>query len=562
MSRIAHALVSAIAGADLARFESSRRDLGQTQEDILLKTLAANADSRYGREHSFASVRSRADFRRLVPFSDYESLRSRVEAIRSPRDRELTGEDVILFEPTSGSSGAKKLIPYTRGLRRQFSRGANAWIADLYRAYPGIRMGRHLWSITPAARTPAARSQEGAKRTKGMREGFDDDSGYLGLAGSILKRIFLLPSRLKDFGDMEDYYAAVSALLASAGDLSLVSVWNPAAFSIMLENLERHAEGCVFALMDGRIQLPSGSACPFRLPRDPDRARFFAKAAEDFARTGDKRAFYAALWPRLALVSAWGDAESAAGFEELRSLFPKAAFQKKGLLATEGIMTFPLSAAGGNVLAITSHFFEFLPEGEEAPIGMPGPALSAGELEPGKRYSIILTTAGGLYRYCIGDSVSVRGWYGGIPLLDFVSRRSVVDLCGEKLHEDFARSCLERARKEAGIETGFCMLAPDSSNGRPCYTLYAEAPSMDKQGERAAALLSRLENLLCENYHYDYARRLGQLAPPRLFLVSADGRSDFIKAKAADGMRLGDVKMRALDSGRLWSSLFKGGYSA
>jgi len=42
----------------------------------------------------------------------------------------LTEEPVLLLEPTSGSTSAKKLIPYTRGLQREFSSAIGKWLWD------------------------------------------------------------------------------------------------------------------------------------------------------------------------------------------------------------------------------------------------------------------------------------------------------------------------------------------------------------------------------------------------------------------------------------------------
>ena len=46
----------------------------------------------------------------------------------------LTRDRVTLFEPTSGSSGAGKLIPSTVSLQQQFHRGIRPWIANLFLA--------------------------------------------------------------------------------------------------------------------------------------------------------------------------------------------------------------------------------------------------------------------------------------------------------------------------------------------------------------------------------------------------------------------------------------------
>ena len=83
-------------------------------------------------------------------------------------------------------------------------------------------------------------------------------------------------------------------------------------------------------------------------------------------------------------------------------------------------MSLPLSDhTSSGVLAINTNFYEFIPESE---IGSLGDTLLCNELETGKRYHIILTTASGLYRYDINDIVEVHGFYKCCPMISFVRK--------------------------------------------------------------------------------------------------------------------------------------------
>ena len=53
------------------------------QQRALLGMLAANAGSRYGRDHGFAGIRSIADFQAAVPINSYEDLRPYVDQVVS-----------------------------------------------------------------------------------------------------------------------------------------------------------------------------------------------------------------------------------------------------------------------------------------------------------------------------------------------------------------------------------------------------------------------------------------------------------------------------------------------
>jgi hypothetical protein len=237
-----------------------------------------------------------------------------------------------------------------------------------------------------------------------------------------------------------------------------------------------------------------------------------------------------AAWPKLRVVSCWADANAAAPAAALAKKFPHAMIQPKGLLSTEGFVTIPYD--GEHVLAYRSHFYEFR-SGDDVRL--------AHELEVGKRYEVILTTGGGLTRYATEDVVEVTGYREQAPLLKFIGRAShVSDHFGEKLHEIFVRERMQLVLRD--VPHAFAMLACD----RDAYVLYIESD--------APVPLDALEHALRESYHYDLARRLGQLQPLRLMRVR-HAAATYLRVKSAT-QTLGDIKIPALDRDQGWSAAF------
>src|SRR5262249_38541375 len=122
-----------------------------------------------------------------------------------------------------------------------------------------------------------------------------------------------------------------------------------------------------------------------------------------------------------------------------------------GLLASEGRMTIPVAdGTPSGVLDVTSHFFEFLPEeeaGKENPI-----TLTAEEVQEGKTYFILLTTAYGLYRYHIHDLVRVTGFHHRTPLVEFLSKGAhFANLTGEKLSEYHVAGAMAEVLREMDL---------------------------------------------------------------------------------------------------------------
>jgi hypothetical protein len=244
---------------------------------------------------------------------------------------------------------------------------------------------------------------------------------------------------------------------------------------------------------------------------------------------------------------------------ELTRLFPQAQVQGKGLIATEGIVSYPLGGEPkGAALAIRSHFFEFLPVDDEPDqTAKPSAPFLAHQLEPGNRYAVVISTGGGLYRYQLHDLVQIVGYLGSCPLLKFVGKESYVsDWFGEKLNERHVRRTMEQLFIRHSCQPAFAMLACDELAGRYAYTLFIEANNVPYQALRSIG--EELEKLLQTNYHYRYCRELGQLDPLRVFRIEGDALESYLSACQSHGQRAGDIKPVALHRLGGWSQAFRG----
>jgi hypothetical protein len=519
---VANALALGLAAPAAVRFRRAARDVAGTQARVLRRILSRAADSEVGRRHGFADIRSLADYQARVPMSAYEDYRGAIGRIAAGASRVLTGERVRLLEPTSGTSGAAKLIPYTDGLRTEFQLAVLPWLADLHRHDPALLRGAAYWAVTPVAR-PETRT------SGGIPIGFEDDTAYLGgLRGWLARHAQAVPAEVRRLDDVEAFRYATLRHLVRRPDLALVSVWHPSFLALLLERLPAWGDR-----LAGEVP-------------DPRRAAVVREACR--AATPGER--HARLWPRLGLVSCWTDGAAALHARQLGALLPGVRIQGKGLLATEGVVSIPLAGRPGAALAVRSHFFEFVPEAG----GTPRPAH---ELEAGARYEVVLTTGGGLYRYRLGDVVEVAGHDAGCPLFRFMGRAGAVsDRFGEKLHEAFVRDALEALLPRHGVAASFAMLACEGEGVPGVYTLFIEAPGCPD--EALSRLGEALEAHLAQSFHYRYCRDLGQLAPVAVFRVDAGGAEAFLARQHERGQRLGAVKPVALSRERGWSEVLRG----
>lgn len=480
-------------------------DVGSVQAGYLTELLKKNADTVYGRKYGFNTIRSYKDFAERVPLTKYEDYEPYIEAMANGADRVLTSEPVLLFELTSGSSGGKKLIPYTPSLKREFQRGIKPWLCDIYTKIPAVQSGKSYWSITPVT--------EGKSRTKsGIPIGFEEDAEYFGfIEQGIMRRIFAVDNSVKFPENTEQFYFETARQLLNCAyceSLTLISVWNPTFLTILCDHIRDNAEELSKTLPINK------------------RGEFLQNAAENrFER----------IFPKLRIISCWADGSAADHIAALRERFREVYIQPKGLLATECFVSFPLldDAEGGSRLSVYSHFFEFR-------------RLSDGKIVPANRlrrgeYEVIVTTGGGFYRYQIGDIIEVSETYPDRPpRIRFLRRGGISsDLFGEKLTEEFVRGVL----KKLGVNERFCLLAPYKNR----YRLYTTAENTTSEALDAA---------LRESFHYDYCRKLGQLGCAEVVRITGDPNKIYIEKLTADGMRIGDIKPAVLSGRGGWENYF------
>jgi hypothetical protein len=545
--RAAHAVRLAAALPGYRDFRAALERPAEAQGRRLRAILAAGADSAYGRRHGFARLRSVADYQAAVPVVGYEALRPAIDAIAAGAPGVLTADPVRMLEATGGSTGPAKLIPYTSRLLGEFQAAIGPWLTDLALHRPALRRGGAYWSVSPCARPRATTAG-------GLPVGFAEDAEYFGgLDRRVLRRLLLTPPELARVPDVATSRYVTLRFLLDTPHLAFVSVWSPSFLTLLVDALSELAERLLVDLERGTLTPPAPlppalhAALARRLVPRPARARRLraARAAEGTLRP-------AVVWPDLALVSCWTAAASARLVPELRARFPGVEIQGKGLLATEGVVSIPLAGQPGAAVAVTAHVYEFVPA--DAPGARP---RLVHELEVGETCAVLLTTGGGLYRYALGDLVTVVGRVGRTPLVEFVGKAgNVSDLCGEKLAEPYVASVLEAAAARTGLAAAFLMLAPEWGTP-PYYALF-----VDGGGPGAAALTALADHVeagLRANPGYAYCRALGQLGPVRAIGVRAAAATAAYAARcAALGQRLGAVKPTYLHREAGWSAHLAG----
>lgn len=540
-------------------FARALDDPGPAQWRWLSRQLQRDATSDWGRAHDVGRIESPRAFARAVPLCTYDDLAPAIARIRAGARDVLACGRVTHLAPTSGSTGARKLIPFNASLQEGFNAAVGAWMHDLARQRPALRGGPAYWSISPLADDDASdesqgdaphgaarNASRGSSRTA-VPVGFADDADYLGAGAAwLVRQAMAVPSSLRHVRDTRAFWRLTALALLRRRELRLVSVWHPSFVDLLMDA----ASDAWPELLDA----VSNGTCPWldALPAD---ARAGWTTTPDQRRAAELRRVgcddWPSWWPQMQVVSCWGEQGAEAGWRAIARRVaeraPHVLVQPKGLLATEGVVTIPY--ASSHVLAVTSHFFEF--------IDRRGDIRLAHELERGDEYEVVLSNGGGLWRYRLGDVVACTGHLKATPTLQFLGRAGhVSDLRGEKLSEAFVAQALREAWR-ADETPAYVALRPWSDGRAAGYELLV-ADNCDRSTARNASDAStgdttsdaplatrvqRVERALCENPHYALALRLGQLQPLRGLRASPDVARDDL---ASHPGRLGDAKPRLL----------------
>lgn len=468
----------------------------QAQEKLLISIISNMKNTRFGlRTGELKSVK---EFTSSVPLSKFEDYEELIEKISSGDGKVLTREDVLFFEPTSGSSGIKKHIPYNKSLKSSFKVMFEVWVYDVLKNIKTIKFGKFFFSISPQFRERA---------DSGIALGLDSDAEYIsGPLGLLFSFFSLIPSKIKFVREPEKFLHIVSLYLMTQKNLEIISIWNPSYLLSFINYISNNSESLVEDAKSGHY-LHNG--IQFKFPTITDERIITIKNKN-----------WAKLFKSVEFVSSWGASNSKTSFRKLHEVFPNAYIQEKGLLATEAPLTIPLIEEKTFLPLLSEVFYEFKNT-------ITKELHLIHELEIGVEYELIITTKGGLYRYQLMDIVKVQSFVGKTPAFEFQGRGGAVsDLVGEKLTECFVRENIQLDQ--------FFSIIPDLESST--YYIVSNTP-VD---------LSQVEKNLCLNLHYDIAIKLQQLSPLKE-LIHENMEAHIIDYfKNVKGMSEGDIKHQSL----------------
>ena len=311
----------------------------------------------------------------------------------------------------------------------------------------------------------------------------------------LMRAKYVIPTEVGAIADTALKYETIVRLGLQCRDVSVIATANPSTI-LRLEDI----------LGDGRSRCARrGRRRNLRRPRAPSArsGRRGRRARSAPPRTAPKpsraslrdagRLTIADVWPELRAVVTWTQGSCAlAASAVASSLPPGARIIEAGYIASEVRSTVIVDPDRGLGLPLLDDvFFEFVPV-EDWDRGVRD-TLLLDEIEPGRDYHIVVTTAAGLLRYHMNDVVRATDRIGATPTLAFLRKgRGVTSITGEKLAEDQVNAAVGQLAADLGVNVPFYLMIADDVSASYVAHLQIDGAVADR-----ASVASRLDARSC-----------------------------------------------------------------
>jgi hypothetical protein len=337
------------------------------------------------------------------PLSDYEDYRASLDAAfadPSSPISPLSGEPVVFWGSTSGSTGLAKRFPITKRYFRRARATTPPQVASLFQRFPAL--GRHpvlhLVGFNPTEHSAA-----------GIEVGLGSNYLFRTMPRPLRASYAFPPNVFRDaptFLRWAPYYALGT-------DCSAIFAVTPLRILYLYRDLRAHF-GDALPYLEGREKPPDG----FPVIRvSPERVRSVGALLDK------ARPTLLELWPGLQFICTWIGSTAGLRVAELKELVGgPLPIVDSTYTATEGCVTVCLwNDRLGGPAHPGAHVFEFLRVGDEP---RPGNLLPLWGLEAGVDYELVISSTMGIVRYRIGDVVRCEGHFNESPVLTFSHKTS------------------------------------------------------------------------------------------------------------------------------------------
>jgi hypothetical protein len=462
------------------------------QRAVWQDLLAAGQYTEFGRLHQFSSVQSIADFKMVIPISEYNELKPFIERMMEGEENVLWNTPVKWYAKSSGTTSDKsKFIPVSdESLKDNHYKASKDVLSFYYASHPDsdLLTGKSLVI-------------GGSHQISQVAE----DVQYGDLSAVILQNSPFWSNWIRtpdlSIALMDEWEAKIEALAQSTLQENVTSMAGVPTWLIVL--LKRILE------ITGKSTIKE-------------------------------------VWPSLELYLHGG-----VSFVPYKEQFEKLIGAPINYLemynASEGFFAAQDDIDAEGMLLMCDHgiFYEFLPAEEW---GKPdGRTIQLNEVETGKNYAPVITTNGGLWRYLIGDTIQFTSIH---PFRIKVSGRikHYINAFGEEVIIDNADAAIAAACKSTGAVVNDYTAAPvyfsDEGNGAHQWLI-----EFEKEPESLDLFVAEMDAFL-QGINSDYEAKRYRNIALRLPVVQALPRHTFSGWLASKGKLGGQHKVPRLANDR------------
>lgn len=421
--------------------------------------------------------KSLSDFE-ITEFKDYQLvLENSLEFQKSP----LNGEKILYWLSSSGTTGKRKLFPFTRSQMKQCKRLLPLPFYLWTQKFPDFLNHQTLTLVAPSTNL---------KTSLGVPIGY---ISYFSQKNTptLFKKNFAIPSCLLENETIYEQWASLYALTSDVGSIFAIT---PAAITRLIENIKANTS-FYYEFLKNNQKIPEPLP---DLKISSKRKLQVLHFLEDLK--NEKPLQLKKIWPNLSGISCWTDSWCALQFEALKPLLDSTIdIINAPYTSTEAWMTIPLLIENQikNILHPGTHVFEFLPY--KATPNKEN-LLKPWELKIGEYYEVILTNAMGLIRYRIKDVVCCNGYYQKSPLINFVFKSDHLLTLDSAT---FSESELIQACIKINLSTENILFCPNRNSTSIILLSKEDIPSQQ---------IERLDQILQNgNHQYSINRKNGAL---------------------------------------------------
>lgn len=476
------------------------------QKEVLRDLNEITKDAIYWKEMG-ADLSSLDNLHKSVPISAYQDFENAIARETITKGGILTNSPVIRWLKTSGTTGKPKFIPYTFHWMRKYRVPAMYAMWDTFiKASPQILLHEYSILDTQTSRENVRPSIHGlSHQSISNRYPCIDKTDW----NPPWNDAEWYGANVPSDHDGKSYYRLRYFL---EHDLRAITAINPSMILSLRDKLGEHHDSLVKDIGDGTLRGQHSNFTP-----NPATAKNLEKIFSTSNFT------FKDIWPRLSFISCWASAGASSYLSRLLEQVPHATLVPFMTCGTEGVVTIPICPEqDSQPLAINQAVYEFIPV-ENEPESWLGKSnvdtLKPSQLEPGRKYHMIMSQAHGLLRLWTGDIFEVSELRYGTPWLRFIERYGVYhSFTGEKLtHSDVAEAFDRSFSRILGKRMPY-LIAPKWSE-IPYYTVAIE--SLDNVS--AEYFSQVLDDTLCSiNLEYSSKRESNRLAAPVVTVFPPD----------------------------------------